>query len=128
MNTALYARSAKKEASGENNVPKQLGTLRDYCAQKGWKVAAEYVDAGVSGNTLKRPGLKQLMADADRGKIEYVITCSMDRFARSPRKFSEIVQELERQNIAIVFVREGVDSTSAMGRAFVGVLSMLALL
>jgi DNA invertase Pin-like site-specific DNA recombinase len=43
----------------------QTRELREYAERRGWAVAGEYVDIGISG-TKTRPGLDRLMADAHR--------------------------------------------------------------
>ena len=41
----------------------QLRELREYCERRGWTVAGEYVDVGISGTTEKRQELDRLTAD-----------------------------------------------------------------
>jgi len=52
-------------------------------AGRGWNVAGEYVDQGISGTKEKRPDLDRLMTDAHRRRFDAVIVWKFDRFARS---------------------------------------------
>ena len=60
--TALYARIS----TGNNgqSPEMQLRELREYCERRGWTVAGEYVDKGISGAKDRRPELDRLMDDA----------------------------------------------------------------
>lgn len=51
MKTAIYARVSTLDQQPEN----QLAELRRYVAARGWDVAVEYVDHGVSGSKDRRP-------------------------------------------------------------------------
>jgi hypothetical protein len=61
----------------------QLRELREYCERRGWSVAGEYVDLGISGTKEKRPEPNRLMADVHRSHFDAVIVWKFDRFARS---------------------------------------------
>ena len=41
----------------------QTRELREYADRRGWTVAGEYVDIGISGTKEKRPELDRLMAE-----------------------------------------------------------------
>src|SRR5437867_10855806 len=79
--TALYARIS---TSNNGQSPEmQLRELREYCQRRGWQIAGEYVDAGISGAKDRRPELDKLMADAHRRKFDVIAVWKFDRFARS---------------------------------------------
>jgi DNA invertase Pin-like site-specific DNA recombinase len=39
----------------------QLLELRDYCQRRGFEIAEEFVDKGITGSRERRPGLDRLM-------------------------------------------------------------------
>ena len=49
---AIYARVSTLHSQ---NPEMQLAELREYASRRGWEVAAEYVDLGVSGSRESRP-------------------------------------------------------------------------
>ena len=53
MRSVLYCRVS----TTDQNVEVQLTALREYAERRGWQVAGEYVDLGVSGSKEKRPDL-----------------------------------------------------------------------
>ena len=49
-----------------------------------WEFAGVYYDAGISGTKKeKREGLLSMVTDCEHGKIDFIITKSISRFARN---------------------------------------------
>lgn len=86
----------------------------------------EYTDHGVSGARARRPGLDQLMADARRGRFDVLLVWSCDRLARSTKHFLDVLDELTRLNIEFLSFRESLDTSGALGRAVVVIISAIA--
>src|SRR5262249_47973048 len=55
IRVALYARVSTSNNGQDPQL--QLRELREYAAHRGWKIASEYVDTGISGTREKRPEL-----------------------------------------------------------------------
>ena len=90
MRAAIYARVS---TSGQGQSPEmQVRELREYCERRGWEIAGQYVDAGISGAKDSRPELNRLMADAHRRRFDAIVVWKFDRFARS---VSHLVRALE---------------------------------
>jgi DNA invertase Pin-like site-specific DNA recombinase len=62
MKAALYARVSTSNRGQDTDL--QLRELREFAKRRGWTVASEYVDEGVSGSKDSRPELNRLMLDA----------------------------------------------------------------
>jgi len=62
IRVAIYARVSTTNHG--QDVSLQTRELRQFAEARGWQVAGEYVDAGVSGAKDSRPELNRLMADA----------------------------------------------------------------
>ncbi len=60
MKAAIYARVSTNNGQ---NPEMQLNELRAYCRRRGWDVAGEYVDTGISGSKERRPALDRLLTD-----------------------------------------------------------------
>ena len=71
-----------------------------YVAERGGIVVGEYVDDGVTGTTLKRPGFRRMMEDARQDLFDVVVVTYMSRLARGT-KFWVAYHQLEDENIAI---------------------------
>ena len=60
-----------------------------------WEFAGLYYDEGISGTHKEsRPALLQMMADCEDGKIDYIVTKSLSRFARNVTDCLELVRKL----------------------------------
>jgi hypothetical protein len=81
MRVAIYARVST--ANNGQDPTMQTRELREYAERRGWTVAGEYVDVGISGTKEKRPELDRLMTDAHRRRFDAVVVWKFDRFARS---------------------------------------------
>ena len=80
MRAAVYARVST--ANNGQSPEMQLRDFGEYCERRGWTVAGEYVDVGISGAKEKRPELDRLMADAHRRRFDVVVVWKFDRFAQ----------------------------------------------
>jgi len=118
---AIYARVSTPDQCIDN----QLYQLRDLAARRGYEVVHEYMDVG-SGSKARRAGLDALLADAHRRKFSIVLVAAFDRVARSVKHFLSIVDELNDLGIEFVSARENIDTSGAMGRMFVTLISSIA--
>jgi hypothetical protein len=84
--------------------------------RRGWKIAAEYVDNGISGAKDSRPALDRLFVDARRRKFDGVLVYRYDRFARSLRQLVGGLSEFDALGIHFVSLHEGVDTSTPNGR------------
>ena len=118
---ALYMRVSTLDQHPES----QLHDLRGLAAQRGFEIVEEYSDR-ISGVKARRPGLDQLLADAQRGKFDVVLVWAFDRLARSVKHLSEVLDELNRLEIEFISFRENIDSGGPLGRAIVVIIGAIA--
>ena len=104
----------------------QLGKLRAFCQRRGWPVAGEYVDAGVSGSKERRPQLDRLLADCRRHRVDVVLVYRYDRFARSLRQLVNALEDFRCFGIDFISLHEGVDTSTANGRLVFGIFASIA--
>ena len=124
MRTALYCRIS---TSNHGQTPDmQLRELRQYCARRGFKIGAEYVDSGISGTKERRPQLDKLWADAKRRRFDAVVVYRYDRFARSLRQLINALEEFRALGIEFVSLHEGVDTATPNGRLIFDIFASIA--
>lgn len=104
----------------------QLREIREFCQSRGWEIAGEYVDAGVSGAKDSRPQLNRLMVDARRRKVDAIVVYRYDRFARSLRQLVNALSDFEALGIHFISLHEGVDTTTPNGRLVFGIFASIA--
>jgi len=120
---AIYARCSTLNGQ---NPEMQLGELRAFCQSRGWPVAGEYVDAGVSGSRERRPQLDRLLADCRRRRVDVVLVYRYDRFARSLRQLVNALEDFRSLGIDFISLHEGVDTSTANGRLVFGIFASIA--
>ena len=121
---ALYARVST--ANGHQDPEMQLRELREFVERRGWQIAGEYVDRGVSGSKDRRPALDQMMAAAQGRKFDVLVVWKLDRFARSLKHLVNALAEFEALGIAFVSLRDNLDLTTPSGRLMFQIIGAMA--
>jgi DNA invertase Pin-like site-specific DNA recombinase len=122
MKCAIYSRVS----TSDQNVDMQLDELRAYCRRRGFQVAEEYVDRGISGARESRPALNRLLAGARQRQFDAVLVYRYDRFARSLRQLVNALGEFEALGIHFISLHEGVDTSTPSGRLVFGIFASIA--
>jgi DNA invertase Pin-like site-specific DNA recombinase len=119
---ALYLRVSTVDQHPET----QGLELRRFAAERGYQIVQEYVDHGVSGTKVRRPGLDQMLKDAHRHRFDVVLVWSCDRLARSTKHFLQVLDELNESGIQFLSQREAIDTEGPLGRASYSTSTMMA--
>ena len=120
MRVAIYARVST--ANNGQDPMAQVRELREYCEHRGWKIANEYVDVGISGSKEKRPELDRLTADAHRRRFDCVVVWKFDRFARSVSHLLRALENFRALGIEFVSFSEQMDTSTPAGKMVFTVL------
>jgi len=126
---ALYVRvSTDEQATSGLGLAAQLDRCSAQAIVKGWAVATEHIyrDEGISG-TLgpeKRPGLAGLLAAVDAGAVQAVIVLDLSRLARSVKLVTSMIESFDQAGISFVSCKENFDTSTAMGRAMLGIVAV----
>ena len=92
-----------------------------------WEFAGVYYDAGISGTKKeKREGLLSMIRDCEHGKVDFIITKSISRFARNVTDCLEMVRKLLGLGISIYFEKENLDTGSMESELMLSILGSLA--
>jgi DNA invertase Pin-like site-specific DNA recombinase len=121
---ALYARVSTTQGQ---DVGLQLDELRSSATQRGWTVAGEYVDEGISGARARRPALDKLLEDAQAGKFTLVAIWKLDRLARSVTHLLQMTESFNQWGVGLVSLRDAhIDTTTPTGRFTLQILGAVA--
>jgi DNA invertase Pin-like site-specific DNA recombinase len=124
MRAAIYARVS---TTGQGQSPEmQVRELREYCGRRGWQIAGEYVDAGISGAKDSRPELNRLIAEAHRRRFDAVVVWKFDRFARSVSHLLRALETFNALGVAFVSLSEQMDTSTPTGKMVFTVLGAVA--
>jgi DNA invertase Pin-like site-specific DNA recombinase len=121
---AIYARVST--INHGQDVGLQTRELRQFAEARGWTVAGEYVDAGVSGARDSRPELNRLMADAHKRHFDIVCVWRFDRFARSVSHLLRALETFKALGIDFLSYSEQMDTSTPTGKMVFTVLGAVA--
>jgi DNA invertase Pin-like site-specific DNA recombinase len=124
MKAAIYARVSTDGQS----VNAQLAELRSVAERRGWAVAREFKDQGISGTKGrdKRPGLDHLLQAATRREFDIVAVWAIDRFGRSLAQIATNMDELQAVGCELYAHQQGMDSTTAWGKGMLQMAGIFA--
>ena len=132
LRCAIYTRKSSEEGLEQefNSLDAQREACEAYIASQrseGWVlVRDQYDDGGISGGTLDRPALKQLLDDIEDGLVDVVVVYKIDRLSRSLMDFSKLVEVFDRNGVTFVSVTQSFNTTSSMGRLTLNILLSFA--
>jgi DNA invertase Pin-like site-specific DNA recombinase len=124
MRVAIYARVSSTNHG--QDVTLQTRELWQFAGARGWQIAGEYVDAGVSGAKDRRPELDRLMADAHKRRFDVVAVWKFDRFARSVSHLLRALETFKALGIEFVSFSEQMDTSTPTGKMVFTVLGAVA--
>ncbi len=132
LRCAVYTRKSTEEGLEQdfNSLDAQREACEAYILSQrheGWVlVPSAYDDGGLSGGTLQRPALQQLLAHVEAGSVDVIVVYKVDRLTRSLADFAKIVERLDRKGASFVSVAQAFNTTSSMGRLTLNVLLSFA--
>lgn len=129
---AIYTRKSTEE--GLDQEFNSLDAQREACAayiasqrHEGWTLVPDYYDdGGFTGGNMDRPGLKQLLADVESGKVDVIVVYKVDRLTRALSDFAKIVDVLDEAGASFVSITQSFNTTTSMGRLTLNVLLSFA--
>jgi DNA invertase Pin-like site-specific DNA recombinase len=124
IRVAIYARVST--TNHRQDVGLQTRELRQFAEARGWTIAGEYIDAGVSGAKDSRPELNRLMADAHKRRFAVVCVWRFDRFARSVSHLLRALETFKALGIDFVSYSEQMDTSTPAGKMVFTVLGAVA--
>lgn len=127
MRAFCYCRVSTEEQSTDDHysLENQEKKGRDYSKVKDWQVVRVRKDVA-SGKDTNRPGYKELIAAIKAGEIDLVVVYRLDRLSRNVRDIYDFLDLIKKHNVGFASIQEGFDTTTAMGRAMLGVAAVFA--
>jgi len=103
VKAAVYARVSTDRQETMN----QLRELREFCARRGWEIAAEYVDEDVRGKADRKPELERLLRDAHERRFDVVAFWALDRLTRAgPDAAADVLARMEATGCEFVSYKD----------------------
>ena len=124
----IYIRVSTEDQAREGfSLGEQEEKLRQLCKYKEFQIYKVYKDAGISAKDMEhRPGFQEMMEDMKKGLINYIVAYKLDRVTRSVRDLELLITELEKYDCYLICDRDDVNTSTANGRFFVRMLTVLS--
>lgn len=128
MQAAAYIRvSTDEQAEHGISIPAQKARLEAYCKAREWDIFKFYVDDGYSGKDLNRPAMQSLIEDAGRGLFNIVLVFKLDRLSRRQKDVLYLLEDVfDQMGTGFKSVSESFDTTTAFGKAALGMMAVFA--
>jgi site-specific DNA recombinase len=120
-----YSRVSTDDQVQAYGLTSQRHELRELARRKGYPVAAEFSDEGISGATLDRPALTQLRDGVRDGRYRVVLVHAPDRLARTLVHQLVLLEEFKRAGARVEFLTTPAEDT-AEGRLLLNVSGVIA--
>lgn len=126
--TAAYARVSVESERMQHSLSAQISYYSDFIQKNpDWEYAGVYADYGISGTgTAKRVEFQRMLADCEAGKIDIILTKSIQRFARNTVDLLETVRHLKSIGVEVRFEKENINSMSGDGELMLSILASFA--
>ena len=110
---ALYCRLSRDDNmdSESNSIQNQKKILQKAAKDKGYTDTIFFVDDGITGTTMKRPGFQKMIAAIEAGYISAVFVKDLSRLGQNYIEVGKLTEEFfPLHDVRLVAVSDGVDS------------------
>ena len=110
---ALYCRLSRDDNmdTESNSIQNQKKLLQKVAREKGYTDTLFFLDDGITGTTMKRPGFQKMLTAIEAGYISAVFVKDLSRLGRNYIEVGKLTEEFFPQHdIRLVAVSDGVDS------------------
>jgi len=128
---AVYVRKSTEHGLEQefNSLDNQEQAGKNYIlsqAFQGWEYYKTYSDGGISGGTMERPGLQQMLVDMSKGLVQVVVVYKVDRLSRSILDFHTMMKTFDKYNCNFVSITQSFDTSNSMGKLTLNMLLSFA--
>lgn len=117
LRVAAYCRVSTDEEKQLGSFENQIEYFTRVITENSkYELVKAYYDEGISGTTARRrSGFMEMISDCDAGKIDFILTKSISRFARNTQDSLKYTRELKEMGIGIYFEKEGLNTLESSG-------------
>lgn len=124
---AIYVRvSTEEQAQEGQSIQAQIEVLTQYCQLFGIQIRKIYKDLGISGKTMNRPGLEELIRDSKNNQFNVVLVWKISRLSRSLKDLLILLDEFEKNGVSFISYSEKFDTSTPVGRMTLQILGSIA--
>lgn len=125
---AAYCRVSTDSESQLESLENQMEAFQyQLKLHRDWELVGIYADEGISGTSVKgRTRFREMIADCEAGKIDYILTKSISRFARNTLDCIGYVRKLQGYGVRLYFEKEGIDTGDAASEMLLTIMASFA--
>ena len=128
LRVAAYCRVSTDEEDQLQSYKAQVEYYTDYITKNPkWKLVRIYADEGITGTkATKREDFLKMIRDCEKGRIDYILTKSVARFARNTVDTLKYVRKLKARGIGVFFEEQNLDTIKTENEMALGLYSVMA--
>lgn len=128
IRVAAYCRVSTDKVEQQESLENQMKLFREMIEQhEGWRLVGIYADKGLTGTIAKkRPEFMRLIRDCKAGRVDFVITKSISRFARNTLDCLQYVRDLQKLGVNVLFQKEDIDTSNTFSEMILTVMAAFA--
>jgi len=128
VKVATYARVSSAMQADANSTDSQMLVIHRWLTAEGIDPAQvqHFEDLAVSGKSMDRPGWNAMMAAVRAKTVDTIVLYDLSRAGRTLIGLLEWTEEMNKKGVRVVFVKESIDITTAMGEMLIAVMGAVA--
>lgn len=125
---AVYCRVSTELEEQQSSLQAQMESFRKLVdSRPDWELVDVYADEGITGTqALKRDAFNRMIGDCEAGKVDYILTKSISRFARNTLDCLTYVRQLKTYGVYVYFEKERMDTKNEASEMVLSILAAIA--
>ena len=125
---AIYARVSTEHEEQLSALENQKDWYKPILAQHPeWDIVEMYVDEGITGTSAKkRKQFMKMIADAERGIFDLILTREVSRFARNTVDTLQYTRNLKAKGVEVYFINDNIRTFDGDGELRLTIMAILA--
>jgi len=123
-----YCRVSTDKDDQVNSLDSQIKYFSSFIKNHpNWTLGEIYYDEGISGTSVKkRKNFNRLIDDALAGRVQFIITKEVSRFARNTVDTLVFTRQLKDRNVGVYFVLDNINTLDSDGELRLTIMASLA--
>ncbi len=128
LRVAAYCRVSTDREDQANSLHSQQVYFTTYIQNhQDWVLNKVYADEGISGtSTRKREAFNRMIAQAELGGLDLILTKEVSRFARNTVDTLEYTRKLKSLGIGVIFINDNIDTRDNDGELRLTIMASMA--
>ncbi len=128
LRVAAYARVSTDKDDQANSFESQVKFFTEFIEkQENWQLVKVYSDDAITGtSTHKRDGFNDMIDDVMSGKIDFIITKEVSRFARNTVDTLQVTRNLKEIGVGVYFMLDNINTLDEDGELRLTLMASLA--